>query len=184
MLARPALSEDPLEDLTQLANESAGTIVLVLGIVSLGLLVAVIILLRRTAHLDRRLAGMTRGGDGKSLESTLEAHLDKVYAVARDVDELTARASAMERTQTFAFQRHGLVRYNPFEDTGGNQSFALALLDQHGDGFVISSLHTRTATRVYGKAIAGGKSESALSDEEAEALRLALASGAGTAKGG
>ena len=70
----------------------------------------------------------------------------------------------------------GLVRFNPFEDTGGNQSFALALLDAHGDGVVVSSLHARTLTRVYGKAVAGGKSEAALSDEESEALRQALAS--------
>ncbi len=171
-----------MDDLNQLVIDNAGAIALVLGLVCLVLLVAVLLLVRRTSRLDQRLAGMTRGGDGKSLESTLEAHLDKVYAVARQVDELGARTTVLERTQTFAFQRHGLVRYNPFEDTGGNQSFALALLDQHGDGFVISSLHTRTATRVYGKAINGGKAEAALSDEEAEALRLALASGAGPAK--
>ena len=46
----------------------------------------------------------------------------------------------------------------------------------------MSSLHTRTATRVYGKAITRGKAEAALSDEEAEALRIAIASGPGSAK--
>lgn len=173
-----------MDDLNQLANDSAGAIVVVLGLVSIGLLVAVIVLLRRTARLDRRIAGMTRGGDGKSLESTLEAHLDKVYAVAREVDALALRSTVLEDTQRKAFQRIGLVRFNPFEDTGGNQSFALALLDQPGDGFIVSSLHSRTGTRVYGKAITGGKAEAALSDEEAEALRLALASGTGTAKAG
>ena len=75
------------------------------------------------------------------------------------------------------------MRFNPFEDTGGNQSFALAILDAQGSGIVVSSLHSRTGTRVYGKAITGGRAEAALSDEEAEALRLALASGAGAAKG-
>ena len=67
------------------------------------------------------------------------------------------------------------MRFNPFEDTGGNQSFALALLDGRGDGFVVSSLHARAGTRVYAKAIAAGSSEAALSDEEAEALKQALA---------
>ena len=52
-----------------------------------------------------------------------------------------------------AFQRVGLVRFNPFEDTGGNQSFALALLDAEGNGWVLSSLHARTGTRVYAKPI-------------------------------
>ena len=63
-----------------------------------------------------------------------------------------------------AIQRVGLVRFNPFEDTGGNQSFALALTDATGNGFVVSSLHSRTGTRVYAKAITGGRSDGALSD--------------------
>ena len=81
----------------------------------------------------------------------------------------------LERDLKLSFSRIGLVRFNPFEDTGGNQSFALALLDDHGDGFIASSLHTRNLTRVYAKGVAGGRSEAALSAEEAEALRMAMA---------
>ena len=81
----------------------------------------------------------------------------------------------LEATGRRAIQRVGLVRFNPFEDTGGNQSFALALIDASGTGFVLSSLHTRTGTRVYAKAVSDGRSDGALSEEEAEALRLAMA---------
>ena len=81
----------------------------------------------------------------------------------------------MERDLIGAFSRVGLVRFNPFEDTGGNQSFALALLDGNGDGFVVSSLHARTGTRLYAKSVSAGASDSALSDEESEALRQAMA---------
>ena len=164
-----------MDDLNQLVTPSLGAIILALGIVCIGLVVLVLILVRRTSRLDQRIAKLTSGGDGDSLEATLDAHIDKVYAVAREVDELAARAAVLERTQTFAFQRHGLVRYNPFEDTGGNQSFALALLDGHGDGFIVSSLHARAGTRLYAKAIAKGASETALSSEESEALKIALA---------
>jgi hypothetical protein len=157
--------------------------VVTLGIVAIVLLIAVAVLARRVSALDRRLAGLTRGADGKDLEAILDAHLDKVYAVAREVDEVAARAAVVEAAQRRAFQRIGLVRFNPFEDTGGNQSFALALLDQAGDGFVISSLHARAGTRVYGKAVAKGTSESNLSAEESEALRLALAMGAPATSG-
>jgi hypothetical protein len=170
-------------DLNQLVTPSLGAIVVALGIACLVLLVLALVLVRRTSRLDRRLSSLTRSGDGKSLEEMLEAHLDKVYAVARELDELEVRTAVLEREELGAYQRLGLVRYNPFEDTGGNQSFALALLDGRGDGFVVSSLHTRTATRVYGKAISKGKSEGALSDEEQEALRIALATGTGPAKG-
>jgi hypothetical protein len=170
-------------DLNQLVTPSIGAIAVALGIATLVLLVLVAVLVRRTSSLQRRVANLTRAGDGKSLEEMLEAHLDKVYAVARELDELKGRTGVLEREEQRAFQRVGLVRYNPFEDTGGNQSFALALLDDHGDGFVLSSLHTRTATRVYGKSISRGRSEAALSDEEQEALRIALAAGTGPAKG-
>jgi hypothetical protein len=173
-----------VDDLNRLVSPSLGAIVLVLTFAVVVLLGAVVVLARRLARLDRRVAGLTRGGDGTSLESTLQAHLDKVGTLTRGVDELAARSAQLERTQRRAIQRVGLVRFNPFEDTGGNQSFALALLDQHGDGLVISSLHARAGTRVYGKAIAGGKAEAALSDEEAEALKQALGSGAGPARAG
>lgn len=114
----------------------------------------------------------------------LDAHLDKVYAVARELDELQARAAVQEAVGRRSIQRVGLVRFNPFEDTGGNQSFAVALLDGAGAGIVVSSLHSRTGTRVYAKAIVDGRSDGALSEEESEALRRALAtpaSGSGPA---
>jgi hypothetical protein len=105
----------------------------------------------------------------------LGSHLDRVRQVVRDVDGVSARTAMLERELQGSFGRVGLVRFNPFEDTGGNQSFALALIDGRGDGFVLSSLHARAGTRVYAKAVAGGASEAALSTEESEALRQALA---------
>ena len=117
-----------MDDLNALVAPYAGFALIALAVVCLVLIVVVVGLTRRTSALDRRLAGLTRGAEG-SLESILDAHLDKVYAVAREVDELAARTAVLERAQRRAFQRLGLVRFNPFEDTGGNQSFALALLD-------------------------------------------------------
>jgi hypothetical protein len=98
-----------------------------------------------------------------------------VRQVVHDVEGVSARTTSVERDLLGAFSRVGLVRFNPFEDTGGNQSFALAMLDGSGNGFVVSSLHARAGTRLYAKAVAGGTSDSALSDEEAEALRQAMA---------
>ena len=73
-------------------------------------------------------------------------------------------------------QHVGLVRYNPFQDTGGDQSFAIALLDQHGDGVVFSSLHNRSLTRIYAKPVKGGASALSLSEEEVQAVQQALGS--------
>ena len=103
----------------------------------------------------------------------LDAHIDKVFAVARELDELAARTAVTEASARRAFQRIGLVRYNPYEDTGGNQSFALAMLDAEGDGVLLNSLHTRNGTRVYARSLNAGRADGALSAEEAEALRQA-----------
>jgi len=70
-----------------------------------------------------------------------------------------------------------VVRFNPFKELGGNQSFAIALLDGNKSGIVISSLHTREGTRVYSKPILEGKSEKyALTEEEKNAINIASAS--------
>jgi hypothetical protein len=151
-----------------------GPVVLVLAAVAAVSVLLSLFQARRIRRLERRLDRLVRGNDDRGLEGILEAHLDKVYAVARELDELSARSAVLEANARRAFQRVGLVRFNPFEDTGGNQSFAIALLDGNDNGFVVSSLHARAGTRVYAKALSGGRSEAALSTEETEALRLAM----------
>jgi len=146
-----------------------------LAIALLVLLLLVLALWRSVRRLGRRIHGLTRGDSGDSLEGILGIHLDRVNRVARELDELSARSAVLEAGGRGMLQRVGLVRYNPFEETGGNQSFALALLDAKGDGIVVSSLHARAGTRVYAKTVSGGQSEAALSDEESEAVRQALA---------
>jgi hypothetical protein len=139
------------------------------------LLLVAMVLARRVGRVDARLRGLTRGDDGVDLEGVLGAHLDKVYVLGREVERSNARTEALEKVSPRAFQRVGLVRFNPFEDTGGNQSFALALLDGEGNGLVLSSLHARSGTRVYAKAIREGRSEAPLSEEETAAIKQATA---------
>jgi len=172
--------EDRPIDLNAAVEPVLGAVVIGFGVALLVLLVLVIVQGRQVRRLRRRLDGLTRGAEGKGLDAVLDAHVDKVYAVGREVDELSARSAVLEANGRRAIQRVGLVRFNPFEDTGGNQSFALALTDAAGNGFVVSSLHSRTGTRVYAKAIADGRSDGALSEEETEALRRAMSTPAAT----
>lgn len=172
-----------LDQLNALVSANVGPIVVGLVVVVLALVLAVVGLIRRSRRLSRRIESLTQGSDGSALEDVLGGHMERVRQVVRDVDTVAARTAMLERDLRGAFGRVGLVRFNPFEDTGGNQSFALALLDGHGDGFVVSSLHARAGTRVYAKAIVGGASEAALSTEEAEALKQALAKPAPGASG-
>jgi len=132
------------------------TVALTAVVVALvGLLLAVWTVLR-LRRVTRRLAAL----EGES-----------PMAVPVDIDGLNRLSRQLEG----AIQRVGVVRYNPFEDTGSNQSFVLAMLDARGDGFVLSSLHARQVTRMFLKAVRSGKADSAVSEEEAEAIRLAAA---------
>jgi hypothetical protein len=123
----------------------------------------------QVSRLNARIDMLTGGAEG-DLETVLAEHLEIVHEVGRDLDELTARTAVMESTGRHHYARLGLVRFSPFKDTGGDQSFALALLDESDDGFVISSLHSRTGTRIYAKAVANGKADMTLSAEEVQAI--------------
>jgi hypothetical protein len=164
---------------TAFIQDNLGPAFLVLVVLLAVAFAALGILARRLGELHRRLDAITRGEDGRSLQGVLEGHVGRVVAVADEVERLSARTAALEASGRKAFQRIGLVRFNPFEDTGGNQSFALALLDAEDDGIVLSSLHSRGGTRIYTKAVAGGRPEAALSEEEAHALGLARGATAG-----
>lgn len=73
-------------------------------------------------------------------------------------------------------QKIKVARYNPYQDTGGDQSFSLVLLDGKDNGFILTSLHSRSSTRVYVKPIKSGKSELELSKEERELLKSSIES--------
>lgn len=73
-------------------------------------------------------------------------------------------------------QRVEILRYNPYQDTGGDQSFSMVLLDGNGDGLVLTSLHTRSGTRIYTKSLHRGKSDLDLSKEERKVIEQALQS--------
>jgi len=164
---------------TELIQDNLGPVVGVLVALLVASLGGLVIVARRLADLRGRLDALTRGDDGRSLQGVLESHVGRVVEVGAEVGRLGGRTATLEATGRKAFQQIGLVRFNPFEDTGGNQSFALALLDADGDGIVLSSLHARGGTRVYAKAVAGGRPEATLSDEENEALGLARGATAG-----
>ena len=98
---------------------------------------------------------------------------ERLAGIDTQLAALARRLEAEEARGERSLHRIGVVRYNPFADTGSNQSFVLAALDAKGDGFVMSSLHSRQQTRVFLKSLAAGKSDSALSDEENEAIKRA-----------
>jgi hypothetical protein len=107
------------------------------------------------------------------LQNTVESEVARLDALIRQVEDVRTRLPLVEGQAASSLQRIGIVRFNPFADTGGQQSFVLALLDARKSGFLVTSLHSRQQTRVYMKQVTEGRSETQLSDEENEALRQA-----------
>jgi len=169
-----------VSQLNDFVSSHLGVIGVVIGVGCIVLLLMILMLFiqsRRIALLSERLDFLTQGADGQSLEEVLGTHLDTVTRVGHDLDDVIARIAMLEGSARVHFGRLGLVRFNPFDDTGGNQSFVLAMLDANNDGFVMSSLHSRTVTRLYAKAIFGGTSEMTLSAEETQAVEIAVSQG-------
>lgn len=110
----------------------------------------------------------------KTLKSILEDLLKQLQVTQKDIDALTIRYDKIEKEGFLHIQKIGLLRFNPFKDTGGDQSFILALLDATDTGIVISGLYSRAGTRWYAKRIKNGKGvDHELSEEEKRTIKEA-----------
>ena len=156
-----------------LLSSSAGILSLVSLLLALLALGGVVFLLARQQRLLGQYQHLMAGTSAGNLEKALHDHVAQVRetaTLAETVDRLTHR---LEKDAYFHLQHMGVVRFNPFHDTGGDQSFAIALVDGHGNGVVLSSLHARDVTRVYAKPLQEWASTYSLTDEERQAITLA-----------
>lgn len=162
-----------MEQVQNLIGSGAGIVALVSGALALLALLGVVVLLRRQGRLIREYRHLMTGTSGGNLEQALNDHVAQVRDTATRVDAVDELARRLEKAAYFSLQHMGVVRFNPFQDSGGDQSFAIALVDGHGNGVVLSSLHGRDATRVYAKPLQRWESTYSLTDEEKQAIALA-----------
>ena len=104
--------------------------------------------------------------DEQGVDGVLAKHERDIARLSTDAKELYAQTEALQHGLSLSMTHVSVLRFNPFGDDGGNQSFAIALLNEKGTGLVISSLHHRSGTRTYAKPVRGGTSEFPLSKEE------------------
>ncbi len=148
-------------------------VVLVAAVIVLAVWIAW--LQRSEALLRRRLRRVLPEGESGGIDEILDRQLTSIDSLVGRVDALNKLHHELEHLSQRTIQKVGVIRYNPFADTGGDQSFAIALLDSLGNGVVLSSLHSRTDTRVFAKPVQSGRSRYQLSDEEQDAIKKALA---------
>ena len=145
---------------------------ILLGVLALVVGVAVFM---SVASLRRRII-MVQGRGGK--EDILEAvsrQIEEVRAMRGDIRQVAAEVQRLAEAFRSALQRFAVYRYDAFEDMGGQLSFSAAILNDLGDGLVISCINGRQEARTYAKPVQRASSPYNLSPEEQEAIRLALA---------
>jgi hypothetical protein len=146
-----------------LADITAHPLTALLGIFTL-------VLLGIVFWLSHRLDRLTRGGNGNSIESTLVSLSERLKKLESHASGATKRLHNHEERIERAVSGVSIKRFDPFGGTGGQQSFATALLNEKGDGIVISGIHARDGVRVYAKEVKNFTSERELSEEERIAI--------------
>lgn len=121
----------------------------------------------------RLFSKLAKGSKQGSLKETLDNILDTEAKNLKGIKELEREIKRLQEEGELHVQKIGLIRFNPFRETGGDHSFSIALLDARDTGVVLTGLHTRERTRVYVKTVKNGKSEYELSNEEKKALTKA-----------
>lgn len=160
-----------------LAGVDAGYLVIGLGAVIVLLLIVIIVLIaqmRKTGKLARRLAQFTTGKDGKSLEEDIAALYEDNHFLKNQVDTNRKDIRTLFKNMESAYQKMGMVKYDAFNQMGGQLSFCLAMLDENNNGFILNSVHSTEGCYSYTKEIKNGESVLDLGKEEAEALALAV----------
>lgn len=144
--------------------------ILIIGeiLLSIGLVVGGLFLYRTIAHYNK----LIKGEKGKNLQSILEELIHGIDKTKKEIDLLKNEVNEVKDESLSHIQKVAVMRFNPFSDTGGDQSFILTLMDKKGDGVSLTSLHSRGVTRWYAKNVKNGKGKDhELSKEEVSAIK-------------
>ncbi len=148
-----------------------GLIIGLLALLILGFCALTYIVVKLQTHYNR----LTHGVGSTTLTQVLNELLGELRTIKSRTTELEKSTNSLAAEGRGHVQRIGVVRFNPFSDTGGAQSFTMAILDGNNNGVVTTSLYARTGNRWYVKQIAGGKGKDIeLSKEEAAAIKQAI----------
>ncbi len=135
-----------------------------------------IILFLMVIRLSRRVTTFTRGKNGLTLESAIQKLGDDYANYADNHASLVKVVADINNRLTTSHRGFAMNRFNAFEHTGGNQSFAVAIIDENGNGMVLSSLYSRERSNVFAKPISGFTCEVELTVEEKDVVKKATKS--------
>lgn len=146
---------------------------LVLVVMILILLILLIVQISKVNNLKKRLDQFVLGKDGASLEQDILKLFDDNKFLKKMADKDRQDINTIFKRLQTVYQKMGLVRYDAFNQMGGQLSYSLALLDENDNGFIINSVHSTEGCYSYSKEIRNGDNSISLSEEEIEALAIA-----------
>jgi hypothetical protein len=155
-------------------RDNAGALIALLFIIDVILIAAVIVLYRQSSLLRRNISILKRGADGETLLQKAATHTAAIEDLYRRIDEQVAQKDYLTEVLAGTVQRIAMIRFDAFEDMGGKLSYTIAMLDENGDGLVLTSIYGRNENRTYAKTVQRGTSAHVLSREENEAVNRAL----------
>ncbi len=127
----------------------------------------------KLSKMNRRYRKMMQGMEGANIETLLMGHIKEVRQTVDKVEKLAEDYRRLEGISRLCVQKMAIIRFNAFEDTGSDLSFAIALLDRQDNGVVLSSIFGRSESRTYAKPVVAGQSTYFLTNEEKQALEQA-----------
>ena len=117
---------------------------------------------------------MKKLGNGENIDEMLRRYINKVEEINSKNEEFEKQFQEIEKEIGLCIKKVGMVRYNAFQDTGSDLSFALALLDGNNSGVILNGIYSREMSNIYAKQVIEGESAHKLSEEEEEALNKAM----------
>lgn len=138
------------------------------------LLILLIVLLVKYFKIKKRYDKFMKGKNATSLEDDMRGVFEDMKLLKATADRNKKDIRVLYKNMESTFQKLGIVRYDAFNQMGGQLSFSLALLNENNDGFIINSVHSSDGCYSYTKEIKGGTSPISLGAEEEKALHIAM----------
>ena len=157
-----------------LGSVDPGYLLLAMAVLVLILLILVIVQISKTGQLKKRLDKFLLGSDGSSLEQEIAGLFEDNKFLKANAEKNKKDIRVLYKKLESAYQKMGLVKYDAFNQMGGQLSFSLALLDENNNGFILNSVHSTEGCYSYTKEIKNGVCSIDLGKEEAEALAIAI----------
>lgn len=161
-------------DIFSMINEYAAFIFIGMAALIVILFILIIINIVQNHKLKKKYNQFMTGKDGSSLEDNLVKRVNEIEELITSNKENEENIEKIFQNLNSTFQKIGMVKYDAFHEMGGKLSFSLALLNRENDGFIINAMHSREGCYTYIKEIIQGNSVIVLSDEEKEALDMAM----------